>query len=68
MVGLYSLAHAIMGYGITKLFLYERVVFGAAALLLVFPHPMARSIGLIVFAIGFATHFIRNKKAKEKLA
>lgn len=68
MVGLYSLAHAIMGYGITKLFLYERVIFGAAALLLVFPHPMARSIGLLVFAAGFATHFIRNKKAKGKLA
>ena len=68
MVGLYSLAHAIIGYGITKLFLYERIIFAAAALLLVFPHPMARSIGLVVFAVGFATHFIRNKKTKENLA
>ncbi len=66
MVGLYSLAHTIIGYGFAKLFFYERIILGAAALLLVFPHPVTRSIGLVVFASGFAAHYIRTRKKRQK--
>jgi TRAP transporter 4TM/12TM fusion protein len=66
MVGLYSLAHAVIGFGKIKHVFYEKILFGVAALLLVFPHPLTRSIGLAVFAFAFGIHFIRAKKVRAK--
>jgi len=66
MVGLYSLAHAVIGFGKIKHVFYEKILFGISALLLVFPHPFTRSIGLAVFAFAFALHLIRFKKVRAK--
>jgi TRAP transporter 4TM/12TM fusion protein len=66
MVGLYSLAHAVIGFGKIKHVFHEKILFGISALLLVFPHPFTRSIGLAVFAFAFALHLIRAKKVRAK--
>lgn len=66
MAGLYSLALAIIGYGRAKLLLPEKLLFAAAAILLVFPHPLSRSSGLLVLAATYVFHSLRCKKKDQR--
>ena len=64
MVGLYSLALTVIGHGFLKLHVIERLSFGVAALCLVFPNPLTRTIGIIFFAGSLAAHYLRYRKTK----
>jgi len=60
-VVLYSIAIAFMGILKMPLLIFERVLFGSAAILLITPKFNLRIFGFVIFAIAIFYHWIRAK-------
>jgi len=60
-VVLYSIAIAFMGILKMPLLIFERVLFGSAAILLITPKFNLRIFGFLIFAIAIFYHWIRAK-------
>jgi TRAP-type uncharacterized transport system fused permease subunit len=61
-VGLYSIAIAFMGMLKIPLLIFERVLFGIAAILLITPKFNLRILGFVFFAIAIFYHLLRTRK------
>ncbi len=66
MAALYSVSLTVTGYRQQKLMIFERVLFGLAAILLVFPQTVVQSVGLAVFGSGVLLHYFRYKAVRHR--
>lgn len=65
-VGLYSIAIAFMGMLKMPLLIFERVLFGIAAILLITPKFNLRILGFVFFAIAIFYHLLRTKEVYKE--
>ncbi len=68
LVGVYALAVASVGYYRIKLVIVERLLFAAAALLLISASVFYDAIGFVAIALGIGLHIIRSKKVEADAA
>lgn len=65
-VGLYSIAIAFTGMLKIPLLIFERVLFGIAAILVITPKINLRIIGFLIFGIAMAFHLLKTRKYIKK--
>jgi TRAP transporter 4TM/12TM fusion protein len=63
-VGIVAFASAVQGYFLSPTKIYERVLFLAAALMLIIPNVMMDFAGVVILLIPGLTQYLRHKKLK----
>jgi len=61
-LGVYAISTVLQGYLLTKLPLWQRLVFSVAGIALIFPETNSDVIGFIAFAIMVLVHVLYKKK------
>lgn len=67
-LGVLAFASAVQGYFLSKTRVYERILFLAAALMLINPNMLMDLIGFGIFVIPAVLQWLRHKKEKDALA
>ncbi len=65
-VGITALAGGAQNWVLVRCVLAERLALVAAGLLLVYPHPMADTIGLSLVAAALASQFLRSRRHRAQ--
>lgn len=66
-IGLLSLTISLTGYLINNIFLWERVLFFVAAMLIIFPGEDFKIYGSVIFLIALVTAIFYRKKIRDTL-
>jgi len=66
-IGIIGVAAGVMGYFTCKMRWWERILFAAGGVLLVYPGTVTDLIGLVLLGIGVTLQFMRKKAAKAAL-
>lgn len=67
-VGIFSMSVMLEGYFLEKLPVWQRVVFGAAAITLIIPETFTDILGVAIFAVGILFQLIDRKRARAALS
>lgn len=62
LIGMFGISAALEGYVFRKTYVFERILFGLAGLLLIFPEPITDIIGLVVITALVAFQFMQKLK------
>lgn len=63
LIGMFGISAALEGYVFRKTYVFERILFGLAGLLLIFPEPITDIIGLVVITALVVFQYIQKKRA-----
>lgn len=63
-VGIFSMSVMLEGYFLERLPVWQRVVFGAAALTLIIPETLTDILGVAIFAVGVLLQLIARRRSR----
>lgn len=63
LIGMFGISAALEGYVFRKTYVFERILFGLAGLLLIFPEPITDIIGFVVITALVVFQYIQKKRA-----